>query len=270
MIGPIDPRLPLAATVALAAGPVVFYRGFRHMNTFRLIENTPTARIRSMPMGLVEIDGEVLPRSAMVAPFSGQPCAYWEVDVAVRGRRGGWSVVHRNQSGQPFYLKDDTGQALVYPHGATGRIPHGTEETCLGLTLPDCYAHYLKEHPTALGPAYRLSMMRFRERKLEEGERVYVLGTAVPRAAEVVISEPLQATGTDDWRALRLHSLDTEVDAVVRRGSNQTTFIISQTSERDLVMALRWKAFGMICGGPALALAALGYWLSALSLGRLR
>ena len=268
----MDVRLAIAAAAALGSGPVVFRRGFRHLRTCRLIQNTPTARIRSMPMGLVEINGEVMPRSRVVAPFSGQPCAYWEVDISVRGRRrGGWTVVHRNQSGHPFYVRDETGLALVYPHGADCRIRFGTEEDCLGLNLPECYVDYLKQHPSALTPVIRLSTMRFRERKLEEGQRVYVLGTAVPRSREVVISDGdvLAATGTDDRHATRLRSLDAEVDAVVRQGENEATFLISQESERDLVLGLRWKALGMICGGPALTLFGLGYWLAVMSAGRM-
>jgi hypothetical protein len=266
----IDIRLALAATAALGSGPIVFGRGFRHLRTCRLIENTPTARVRSMPMGLVEINGQVIPRSTVVAPFSGQSCAYWEVDVSVRGRRrGGWTVVHRNRSGHPFYLRDETGLALVYPHGADCRIRGGTDEDCLGLNLPACYADYLKQHPSVLTPVIRVSNLRFRERKLEEGQRVYVLGTAVPRSHEVVISEgdSLAATGTDDRHVARLRSLDAELDAVVRRGENEGTFLISQESERDLVLGLRWKALGLIVGGPALTLLGLGYWLDVLSAG---
>jgi len=268
----IDARLALVAAAALGSGPIVFRRGFRHLRTCRLIQNTPTARIRSMPMGLVEINGKVMPRSTVVAPFSGQPCAYWEVDVSVRGRRrGSWAVVHRNQSGHPFYLEDETGLALVYPHGANCRVRFGTEEDCLGLNLPECYADYLKQHLFALNPLIRLSTLRFRERKLEEGERIYVLGTAAPRSREVVVHDGdlLAATGTEDLRATRLRSLDAEVDAVVRQGENEATFLISQASERDLVLGLRWKALGMICGGPALTLFGLGYWLAVMSAWRM-
>ena len=87
------------ASAALAAGPWAYYRGFRTLRTRRLIANTPTARIRSMAMGLVEVHGSVRARSTLTAPFSQRPCAYWEVDISVRGRnRGSWTVVHRNRS----------------------------------------------------------------------------------------------------------------------------------------------------------------------------
>jgi hypothetical protein len=262
-------EIALAATAALAAGPWFFYRGFRIMRTRRLIANTPTARIRSMAMGFAEIDGTVEPRSTLAAPFSGKPCAYWEVDVSTRNRRG-WSVVHRNQSGNPFFLRDETGLALVYPHGSQCKIRFGSEEHCQGLMLPPCYAEYMNEHPSPIGQLARLGVLRFRERILEAGERVYVLGTAMPRAQGRVVadSELLQATGTDDAVATRLRTLDHEVVAVVRRGENETTFIISQESEKSLMLDLGARALLQLVGGPALTLFGLGYWLVAMSLGR--
>ncbi|MGH7742142.1 MAG: hypothetical protein ACRENS_08975, partial [Candidatus Eiseniibacteriota bacterium] len=64
-----DIRSPIYATAAAIGGLVMFVRGFRAWNERRLIENTPTARIRSMAMGLVEIEGVVEPRSVLAAPF---------------------------------------------------------------------------------------------------------------------------------------------------------------------------------------------------------
>ncbi len=263
-------ELPFWATVALGTGPLLFWRSFRDLRLRRLIQNTPTSRIRSMSMGLVEINGTVSPRSEIAAPFSGRPCAYWQVDIATRSRRNAWHVVHRNASGHPFFLRDETGVALVYPQGATARLNFQVEEECLGISLPEVYARYLDEQRPAAHRLWRLGSLRFRERVLEAGQRVYVLGTAMPRPQSVVISmdDELEATGTDDRRARRLHDLDHEAQAVVRRGENERTYIISQQSERDLTLQLGLKATAQVIGGPALALFGLAYWLHALSVGR--
>jgi hypothetical protein len=266
-----DLRLPILAAVALATGPWMFWRGFRLLRTLQLVENTPTARIGSMAMGLVEVHGAVRGRSWHTAPFSGRPCAYWQVDVSVRGRnRASWSVVHRNESGSPFFLQDESGVALVYPHGAECRLRHGTEEECFGLNLPAPYADYLREHPSFVLPLARLSYMRFRERILEEGQQVYVLGTATPRGRVFVVSEgeALVATGTGGLGDAQRGGLDHEVVAVVRRGENERTFIISQEQEHELTMGLKLRMAGLILGGPVMALFGLGYWLLALASGR--
>jgi hypothetical protein len=257
------------ATAGLATGPWLYYRGFRTLRTRRLIANTPTARIRSMAMGLVEISGAVEPRSTLSAPFSGKPCAYWEVDIAIQQRRS-WRIVHRNQSGNPFYLRDDTGVALVYPHGSQSSIRFGTEETCAGLMLPPCYAEYMNAHTSVLGRLARIGQLRFRERILEANQRVYVLGTAMPRSQARVVAEgeELKATGTDGSVATRRATLDRDLVAVVRRGENESTFLISQDSEKGLMLSLGARALLQLVGGPLMTVAGLGYWLYALSSGR--
>ena len=113
--------MSMFSLAAALAGPWLFYVGFKAWRVRRLIEATPASRIRSMAMGLVELNGSVSERSRVSAPFSGRPCAYWEIEIATRssGRdgRNAWATVHRNRSGHPFYLRDETGTALVYPQG---------------------------------------------------------------------------------------------------------------------------------------------------------
>jgi hypothetical protein len=261
--------LPVFASLALIAGPVLFARSFRDFRTQRLIRNTPTARIRSMPMGLVEIQGSVIPRSTLSAPFSNRPCAYWEVDISTEARRGQWNVVHKNHSGHPFFLEDETAVTVVLPQGADSRINFAVEEECAGLSLPECYASYMRDQNLALRDFWQLSAMRFRERILEEGQHVFVLGTAMPRGRALTIGEgeAMEATGTEDARAHRLRTLGEQATAVVRKGETQTTFIISQQSERDLVTSLSLRAVAELAGGPALTLFGIGYWLYTISAG---
>jgi len=263
-------ELAVYASMALVAGPIMFLRAFRDLRIKRLIQDTPTARIRSMAMGRVEVCGTVLGRSAVRAPFSDRPCAYWQVEIAVRSRRDGWSTVHRNASGNPFYVQDDTGTALVYPEGAMCRARITGDEECLGVNLPPVYADYLKTVKPMWKHMWRLSALRFRERVLLEGDPIYVMGEAQPRAQAVDLSEleGHYATGTDGPARLhgrRLKSLHQEVSAVIRRGRYDGTFIISQQSESSICFELGISAFLKLIGGPALILFGLGYWLMALA-----
>jgi hypothetical protein len=259
--------LPVVALGSLFGGPVWFARSFKDLRTRRLIQNTPTARIRSLAMGLVEIHGRALARSTVRAPFSGAPCVFWEVDIATQSRKNHWNVVHRNSSGQPFFVQDDTGIAWVYPRGAECKVHFGKEEFCLGVTLPECYAEYMSREGLALRHVWRLGAMRFRERLIEEGQPVYVLGTAMPRARAHSLGdeEALEATGTDGVAVERLRALDEEASAVIRRGENEPTFLISQQSERDLTLTLGLRAVAGLVGGPALTLFGLAYVLDFLS-----
>lgn len=260
-------NLSLLATLALVAGPWFFFHAFRNFRIQRLIENTPTARIRSMAMGLVEIGGEVIARSEHMAPFSGRPCAYWELDIATRSRNNGWNIVHRSASGGPFFLRDETGLALVYPRGSDCRIQAQVEETCSGIKVPECYSEYMETEHIAFRLVWRMSTLRFRERMLEEGQAVFVLGTAVPRpnAQSVSQDELLEATGTDGPHERRIRELQHEAMAVVRQGENHDVFIISQQSERQMTMLYGAKAWAGMVSGPVLTVVGLAYWLSFLA-----
>ncbi len=340
--------LPVYATFSLLAGPVMYVTGFRDLRIRRMIENTPTARIRSMAMGLVEVQGAVLERSQIAAPFSGNRCAYWEVDIAVRSnRRNGWVTVHRRSSGQPFFVDDGTGLALVYPEGSQCRVPSGSEEECQGFGLPDCYESYMAEQNLWQRHLWRLSGMRFRERMLVEGQHVFILGSAEPRAQSSDIANPedgltpehavpwiepdLEATGTDGavtsaprvpglsvvpaaamlragslgagqatdafaasgavpgltWARdgarvsvrsqdpaaplvplpgpARLRALQSRVSAVIRRGTNDPTFLISAESMTAVETSLALSTLGKLIGGVMLTLFGLGFWLMWLS-----
>jgi len=264
-------RLPfdsiLLAGAMSVAGPLLSVHGFRVWRRRRLMQDTPTARIRSMAMGFVEINGRVSSRSTITAPFSGHECVYWQVDVSVPSQKNSsWTVVHRNASGQPFYLEDDTGVALVYPAGSECTLPHGVEEVVQPYNaLPDCYASYLKEHK----PMLRMGALRFRERVLEEGRNLYVLGTATPRAHEVTISDgEALATGTDGPHALqvtRLRERDSAVRAVVRQGVRERTFILSPDSEKTLTFALGLKSGLLLLAGPPATAAGLWMWFDMFS-----
>jgi len=266
-----DVRLPVYATLALCAGPVFFYRAFRDFRTRQLLQNTPASHIRSMAMGLVEVNGEVVPRSTHTAPFSGRSCAYWEIDIATQAKRS-WNIVHRNSSGSPFFVKDETGLALVYPKGAECKVLNGVEEICNGINVPDCYNHYMDDEQLGFRLVWRLSRLRFRERILEEGQRVFVMGTAMPRPQSLDVSQDamLEATGTDGPHEQRIRELQSQASATIRRGQNEPIFLISQQSERDLALTLGLRAYAGMFGGPALTLFGMSYWLLWLaSLGRL-
>lgn len=254
------------STAAVLAGPILFVGGFRALRVRRLIENTPTSRIRSMAMGLVELNGQVATRSRVVAPFSGRPCAYWEIEIATRtgNNRNGtrqWSTVHRNRSGHPFYLRDDTGIAMIYPQGAECRLQFGVEEETGGFGVPEPYAGYMEQQGLALRGVWALGPMRFRERVLEDGAIVYVLGRAYPRPQSTSVSwdeDALQATGTDALAGSKVRSHDGEVRGVIRRGPQDPVFVVSPTSEKTMALQYGLHAVAGLVGAPLATI--FGVW----------
>ena len=257
---------PLMAGAATVFGAITFWRGFGVWRERSLIKNTPAAKIRSMAMGLVEINGPVEPRSAITAPFSGHECVFWEVDISSRSRDG-WRVIHRKASGHPFFISDGTAAALVYPQGAECKLMPGVEEVCSGPMLPPCYADYIKEEHLTLVNFMSVGPLRFRERVIEDQQRMFVLGTAMPRGHAVALSDDeVRATGTDG-RPTRLAALDDATVAIVRKGDNEPTFVISQESERVLALDLGLQCTAQLVAGPLLSLFALGWWLFGAASG---
>lgn len=256
---------PLGSAAALAFGIYAFVHGFRSMRVRRLIMDTPTAKVRSLAMGLVEVLGTVRARSRVTAPFTNRACAWWEVELQTlrqsnRGLRR-WGTVYREQSGNPFYLEDGTGTALVYPQGADVRAGDLVAEETHGLGVPEPYSGFMAGRQLGMRHVWSMGAMRFRERVVNEGNAVYVLGRANPKPHSVPVSmdeEVLQATGTDAIGAKHVRLHDGECCAVIRRGKQDAAFIISESSEKSMTMEYGLKAFGGLFGGPLLAL--FGLW----------
>jgi len=270
----MTPALPLYAGLALVAGPVWFFHGFQNLRKKRLLENTPSSKIRSMAMGLVEVQGTVAGRSALAAPFSGRECVHWEVEISTAGRRG-WQRVHHDASGQPFFVTDETGTALVYPQGSEFQMMFQVEEECTGPKFPECYEEYMKAHCGVASNLWRLGSVRFRERILENSQAVFIMGTATPRSHALTISDgdEMLATGTEGaphpaaMTAARVPTLDEKVTAVIRQGENEKTFIVSQQPQRMVEFGLGFHALGGLLGGPAVSLVALFFMLYRLKYG---
>jgi len=116
-----DTRLPAYVTVGAFAGVYLFYRGFRMLQRKRLIQNTPTSKVHSASMGLVEISGLATGPSTIPAPVSAMPC-YFHHSIAWEWRREGrssqWVKVAEETAHVPFFIEDITGRVLVDPQGA--------------------------------------------------------------------------------------------------------------------------------------------------------
>jgi hypothetical protein len=184
--------LPVGSAVAVGTGVLALVHGLRSLKLQRVLQDTPTAKVRSLAMGLVELQGAVRGRSRTCAPFSGRDCVWWEVVVQTlrQSNKGGrqWNTVHRERSGNPFYVDDGTGTALVYPQDAQVSAGDLISEETGGFGVPEPYASYMHDRHLGLRQLYAMGPMRFQERVLEEGRTVFVLGRANPKPHAVDIS----------------------------------------------------------------------------------
>jgi hypothetical protein len=97
----------------------LLYIAFRNLHRARLIEDTPTSRIRSAPQGYVELIGEaaMMRGEPIIAPLSGTACCWWRFRVDYRGDKG-WKIVRSGKSEGLFLLRDETGECIIDPEGA--------------------------------------------------------------------------------------------------------------------------------------------------------
>ncbi|MGD8909511.1 MAG: GIDE domain-containing protein [Chromatiales bacterium] len=106
--------------VALSALTLfLLYFAFRSLHRARLIEDTPTSRIRSAPQGYVELIGQaaLMQGESIFAPLSGMPCCWWRFKIE-RKHDKGWRVTRSGQSESLFLLRDETGECIIDPDGA--------------------------------------------------------------------------------------------------------------------------------------------------------
>jgi hypothetical protein len=112
----------LTLAVGVVAGAAASLRSIR---IARLIEDTPTSRVRSAAQGYVELSGrgEPLTGTKNLAPLTQRPCIWWRYKISKKAqtsgkRRDAWQTVASGTSGLPFLLDDGSGHCIVKPDGA--------------------------------------------------------------------------------------------------------------------------------------------------------
>jgi hypothetical protein len=114
-------RVEFWAAVGAVFGAFLFFRGFSMLRIKRLILNTPSSKIRSASMGLVEITGMATGPHTIPAGITGEPCFYYRAmawQLRQSGRSNQWRKVADESLYVPFFVEDSTGRMLVNPQGA--------------------------------------------------------------------------------------------------------------------------------------------------------
>lgn len=108
--------LLLFCTVAALGG---LYYAFRWLGRARLIEDAPTAKIRSAHQGYVELLGNarLMAGEPVFAPLTGIDCCWYRYKIEKSGDKN-WRTVESDTSDTLFLLEDETGHCLIDPEGA--------------------------------------------------------------------------------------------------------------------------------------------------------
>jgi hypothetical protein len=238
-------------------GIVVLIFAFRRFHKYQLISDTPTSKIRSMAMGLVEIQGNISGTEFIKSPFSKTDCVYYRyrieeyrrhVSTDSKGRKTvshSWDTIASGERRAPFFAKDDTGEVYVQPRGAEINAPlkkvfyqrggiFGAFSMIIrvlrdwdrGGTDMDVFSWNLEP----LNPQSHFRFggnvgdRKYYEYYLEHGDNLFLLGTAAFAA-----NAP-----NNVW---------------IRKGDNEPTFMISYKSEKTLLKSLIWQIIGLMLFG---------------------
>jgi hypothetical protein len=122
-----DGRLLLYSFIGFGGGIYTFFKGFREYRKYRVVADTPTIHIRSVPMGLVQIRGEACAEQTLVSPVTRTPCYLFKVDVeqwhSDSNRGGEWKHVATDLQSVKFDLQDQSGNIMVDAANAELDLP---------------------------------------------------------------------------------------------------------------------------------------------------
>lgn len=117
----------IVLALAVAGTVAGFYFGWRNWRRARLIEDAPTAKIRSAHQGFVELEGQgrLMDGEPIIAPLTNHPCLWYRYQIerqdtyhTKNGTQTKWVTIKQKSSDELFHLDDDTGLCVIDPDGA--------------------------------------------------------------------------------------------------------------------------------------------------------
>ncbi len=146
-----------ALLLGFGVGLWAFFKGFRVMREYKVLQDTPRIPIRSVPMGFVHIRGKAESTQVLSSPVSHVPCCFYRVEIdewKSQGNHHNWVRCCVDFNGYRFYLADDTGKILIDAHSAEYDLPAATtrevSSDATQLSPPDAdllkYVSYAQMH----------------------------------------------------------------------------------------------------------------------------
>jgi len=232
---------PLAG---VCAGTYVFYRGFRLFQRKRLIMDTPSSKIRSASIGLVEVSGLAAGPYTISAPIGTVACYYYRTmawQYRQEGKDKKWVKVADESLHVPFYLDDNTGQVLINPQGAEMDIHRDYHQefsdsvfsTC--PSVPGNVASFLARHGVGIDKKIKVE-----EYCIKPKNALFVLGTLAVNPGLDVGPTPIQTENTHELKfTLNLPGIAGSAESEFHiRTSRSLTFMAGHDSdaiEREVI-----------------------------------
>jgi len=181
-LGRADPvEFWVLASLALAIAIGAFIGSFYFLVRKRIIEDTPTSKIRSAAQGYTELAGHArwMEGPPIIAPLSGTACTWYSYVVEEKvstyhhsRRQTRWATVDRGVSAELFLLVDDTGQCVIDPDGA--QVTPSVSDVWYGSTATPPRRIPRNLRPSAI--AIATGRYRYKEARIHPGDPLYAIG----------------------------------------------------------------------------------------------
>lgn len=152
---------------------VGFIGAFYYFMRKRIMEDTPTSKIRSAAQGYVELSGHgaLLEGPPIIAPLTGLTCTWYSYNIEEHRRSGknsNWANIENGKSEELFLIVDETGECVIDPDGAS--VTAAEKDVWYGTTPRP------SRGPKATGGLLSGGRYRYTERRLHPKESLYAIG----------------------------------------------------------------------------------------------
>ncbi len=165
------------------------YGIFRFFHRSRIIDDTPTSKIRSAHQGFVELEGRgrLMKGTPITSPLSKKKCLWYsykiehqvkELDIGPKNSHAlsktRWETLDSGVSDNLFLLADDTGICVIDPDGAT--ITPSFSKTWYGSQKYQASHTGSVDAILARTSIFANNKYRYTEKRIDTGEDLYILG----------------------------------------------------------------------------------------------
>ena len=166
-----------AAVIAAVSG----FGIFRNVKRARIIEDTPTSKIRSAVQGYVEIigAGQYFSNKPVIAPLTLTECIWYSFEIekkevrhTSKGTQTHWRTIESKTSPEYFKLIDDTGHCVVNPHGA--EVHPDVKDVWYGHSRWPSKSSVMNARKKSF---FTSGDYRYTEKRIHHGEELYALGS---------------------------------------------------------------------------------------------
>lgn len=161
----------------LIAGMACGYGIFYFVRRARIIQDTPTSKIRSAAQGYVELVGKIIyfANQPVKAALTSRDCAWFRYQIDEKrvtrtknGSQTSWHTIDEKISERVFSCEDETGSCMIDPRGA--EVHPQNKDVWYGSSK------WPTSGPTAKSGFFSSGRYRYTEHRLHSGEPLYALG----------------------------------------------------------------------------------------------